>query len=190
MVSLEIDRQSFSRQRSGGLRVTVFCSILVSATGLAAESSAKHARITPFQRTLIERLVTPDKLLPAHASARISEAAPHIKRFLAEMSCRFDPSRQAFEFTVGPSEKRTPYNDSGAMAEMSSAHRLTVCLTLEEVRWVSVEVDVVVFEVIFRSDDSLETLRKRYSATRQPQGAWVFSYPLRTLPPAATPHRP
>jgi hypothetical protein len=92
------------------------------------------------------------------------------------MSCRFDASRQAFDFSVGPADKRTPYNDSGAMAEMSSAHRLTVCLTVEEVRWVELKADVLGFEVVFRSDDSLEALTKRYSATRQPQGQWHFTY--------------
>jgi hypothetical protein len=166
VVNQEIEQQVIPSRRPGRACLAAF---LFLAIGPAALASPKLAKITPFQRAVIERLVTPGKRLPA-------EAASEIKRFLAEMSCRFDASRQAFDFSVGPADKRTPYNDSGVMAEMSSAHRLTVCLTVEEVRWVELKADVLGFEVVFRSDDSLEALTKRYSATRQPQGQWHFTY--------------
>lgn len=94
---------------------------------------------------MIERLAMTSKQVPAEATAEI-------KRFLAETSC----------------------NNAGVMAEMSSAHRLNKCLTVEELRWVELGRDVLGFEVVLRSDDSLEALAKRYSAVRQPEGGWRF----------------
>jgi hypothetical protein len=101
-------------------------------------------------------VVTAPADLPAKASIRIAQAAPHVKRFLAEMSCRFDYSSNAHTIDMGPADKRTPNNDSGPMGEMPSSHRYTVCLTVEEVRWVTIAEDVLGFEVVFRSDDSLK----------------------------------
>ena len=166
--------------RARGLLLCAALTAAFAGTALAAEGSRYpryFAQITPFQQKMIETWVAPDQA-PEEVRPTLAAAAPEIRKFLATVSCKADFSKEAV--SVSPAE-RTPYNDSGPMADLNThEHRYTVCLTVDRIRnWKRPKEDAVAFEVIYRSPDTLETVEKNYLAERQHDGSWRFSYALR-----------
>lgn len=147
------------------------------ASASAAEGSRNpqyFAKITPFQEKMIEKWTAPEHA-PEAIRPTLRAAAPEIRKFLAQVACKADHSVKARSVPVA---ERTPYNDPGPMTELNShEHRYTVCLTVDDIRnWRQPRTDTVAFQVIYRSDDSLETIEKHYVGVRQPGGHWRFSY--------------
>jgi len=150
-------------------------STAVEATSKVGSAAPKYfAHITPFQQQMIEKWVNPEAA-PAELRAAVADAAPTIKTLLAEASCRANYDPKLLNLPVAD---RTPYNDAGPMTELTdNQHRNTLCLTVDKItHWNLIGLDTLGFEVLYRSDDSLETVKKRYAATRQSKGEWHIDY--------------
>lgn len=131
-------------------------------------------QISPFQQKMIDKWVNPDQV-PAELRAAVAEAAPTIKTLLAEASCKANYDSKTRNI---PADELTPYNDAGPMTELpDNQHRLTVCVTVDQIsHWTLISPDTIGFEVLYRSPDTMGTVKKRYAAARQPNGQWRIDY--------------
>lgn len=105
------------------------------------------------------------------------EAMPAVAAFVERLSCLADQGGTSAlnEFAVPGTNLANYYL---MLRPMRSApyHSKTSCMSVSRVHgWSAPAKNALLFEVIYKADDSGETAKLQHEAIRQPDGVWLFS---------------
>ena len=135
-----------------------------------------YAELSPEQHQAISKEL--NKVAPTPQIRQlVQEASPAIAAFVERVSCLADLSgASALNEFAAPGASLNTLFFTGTMHN-TQYHNKATCMTVSRVQgWFAPAANALRFEVLYKADDSGETVKMTHETVRQPDGTWLFTH--------------